>query len=529
LDESGSNPAAGGLEEIYARQRVVLLEQLDALEDASAAALLDDLTNEMQSEAKRHAHRMAGAAGMFGYPAITPIARELEEHLAEAFDGTSDLPRRIAALVIELRKHVELGPQLDPDDEWGAEPEAQKSLAVISSDARFVLRLGRPAEELGFRIERDPSAAGCTVAIVDATERIDAMETVARLSGERPPTPVIVLVNDPHHELLRDTFAAGARAVLAKTAPPRTIVDCAATLAELTNIAGMHVLLCSTDDGIIRRTRFVLSGDALQLHAISSTDEIFAGDDGTPFDLVLLDEPDTDRCSEICRRFRRDLRTQHAPVILLLTEVGEQALAALLEAGASGCVKKPLQPRQLQTIVRRELERVGTQSEIRPRTDPDGSVAAEVPSEQGSRTEPTTESNRQPRQPTVDIVLVEDDEALAPLLVHTFEARGLRCAHFESGSVARAALTGNPPDVLGRVLVLDWDLPGVNGLNVLQALSSAGTLEDTRVLMLTGRSNEHDVLRALELGASDHVTKPFSVAVLMQRIERLLHILPGSR
>jgi PleD family two-component response regulator len=122
----------------------------------------------------------------------------------------------------------------------------------------------------------------------------------------------------------------------------------------------------------------------------------------------------------------------------------------------------------------------------------------------------------------MDIVIVEDDEALAPLLMHTFETRGLRAQWIDAGDDAVEQLAGANPTVRARVVVLDWDLPGLSGPGVLRALADSRVLEHTRVIMLTGRSTEAEVLSTLETGASDHVAKPFSIPVLMQRIRRLL-------
>ena len=72
------------------------------------------------------------------------------------------------------------------------------------------------------------------------------------------------------------------------------------------------------------------------------------------------------------------------------------------------------------------------------------------------------------------------------------------------------------------LVLLDWDPPGRDGLTILRGLAAEGTLEHTRVLMLTARGSEGETLAALELGALDHVAKPFSIAVLMQRVRRAL-------
>ena len=123
---------------------------------------------------------------------------------------------------------------------------------------------------------------------------------------------------------------------------------------------------------------------------------------------------------------------------------------------------------------------------------------------------------------TADIVLVEDDETLAALLMHALETRGYRARWLSDGREAAGLLAGPDPDLRAPLVLLDVDLPGLSGLEVLRRLADQGTLRRTRVVMLTARSAETEVLTALELGAFDHVAKPFSVPVLIQRIRRAL-------
>jgi diguanylate cyclase (GGDEF)-like protein len=121
-----------------------------------------------------------------------------------------------------------------------------------------------------------------------------------------------------------------------------------------------------------------------------------------------------------------------------------------------------------------------------------------------------------------DVVVVEDDSALASVLVESLETRGHRTRWLDDGQEAVAALAGASPDISPDLIVLDVDLPGLDGLSVLRRLAHDGVLSNTRVIMLTARTGESEVLEALELGAFDHVAKPFSVPVLMQRVRRAL-------
>lgn len=128
----------------------------------------------------------------------------------------------------------------------------------------------------------------------------------------------------------------------------------------------------------------------------------------------------------------------------------------------------------------------------------------------------------QPGSINVDVVFVEDDPVLASLLGHALEVRGYTFRHLDDGLEAAAALAAARPDIVARVVLLDWDLPGIDGLRLLRRMAENGALERSRVIMLTARSSEHEVLEALNAGAVDHVAKPFSVPVLMQRVRHAL-------
>ncbi|MGI8810569.1 MAG: response regulator [Acidimicrobiales bacterium] len=123
---------------------------------------------------------------------------------------------------------------------------------------------------------------------------------------------------------------------------------------------------------------------------------------------------------------------------------------------------------------------------------------------------------------TTDVVVVEDDDALAGLLLHGLSTRAYRSQRFDDGQEAAIALEGPAPKVSARVVLLDWGMPSLDGLGVLRRLSETGVLHSTRVIMLTARDSESEVLMALDLGAFDHVAKPFSVPVLMKRVHRAM-------
>lgn len=120
--------------------------------------------------------------------------------------------------------------------------------------------------------------------------------------------------------------------------------------------------------------------------------------------------------------------------------------------------------------------------------------------------------------PRNDVVVVEDDPAVSELLVHALGTRGYEVVVLEDGEEAHGRLAAETADLFPRVILLDVELPALNGLDLLRQLGRHGVLERTRVVMLTGRAGEEEVIEALRLGASDHVAKPFSIPELLERV-----------
>ena len=116
------------------------------------------------------------------------------------------------------------------------------------------------------------------------------------------------------------------------------------------------------------------------------------------------------------------------------------------------------------------------------------------------------------------IFIVEDSADIAELIRHYLERAGHETAVFGSGRDALTSARRSPPDLV----VLDVMLPGLDGMQVCQALRAEATTSRLPILMLTARGEEADRVRGLELGADDYVTKPFSPKELVARVGALL-------
>jgi DNA-binding response OmpR family regulator len=117
------------------------------------------------------------------------------------------------------------------------------------------------------------------------------------------------------------------------------------------------------------------------------------------------------------------------------------------------------------------------------------------------------------------ILLVEDAPDLAQVLARELEASGYRVLRAAGGRAALDLHARARPDLV----VLDWMLPGLDGLEVVRRLRQVpGPGAATPVLMLTARGEEADRVLGLEVGADDYLTKPFSVRELLARVRALL-------
>jgi DNA-binding response OmpR family regulator len=113
------------------------------------------------------------------------------------------------------------------------------------------------------------------------------------------------------------------------------------------------------------------------------------------------------------------------------------------------------------------------------------------------------------------ILLVEDEQQLAGVIVRELEAANYRVLHALDGVTALDLHARYQPDLV----ILDWMLPGLDGLEVLRRLRQASPVP---VLMLTARGEEIDRVVGLEVGADDYLTKPFSMRELIARTRALL-------
>lgn len=116
------------------------------------------------------------------------------------------------------------------------------------------------------------------------------------------------------------------------------------------------------------------------------------------------------------------------------------------------------------------------------------------------------------------VLIIEDEEDILALIHYSFIRNGYQADLTTSGEEGLAMAQELKPDLI----LLDLMLPGLDGLEICRRLKNDKETQSIPVIMLTAKGEEQDIIKGLEMGADDYVTKPFSPRVLIARVRAVL-------
>ncbi len=120
---------------------------------------------------------------------------------------------------------------------------------------------------------------------------------------------------------------------------------------------------------------------------------------------------------------------------------------------------------------------------------------------------------------SVKVMLVEDEADIREMLALSFMRAGLEVIEAET---AEECLQKIEQNVLPDVMIIDWMLPGMSGIELVRRVRKDTLVKETPIIMLTARGEEVDKLKSFEVGVDDYVTKPFSPRELNARVTALM-------
>ena len=119
---------------------------------------------------------------------------------------------------------------------------------------------------------------------------------------------------------------------------------------------------------------------------------------------------------------------------------------------------------------------------------------------------------------SISVLLVEDDAAIRDMITFSLRQAGFTCEALKDGESGLEWLKNQQPDMI----LLDWMLPGIDGIEFIRRLRANEFLASIPVIMLTAKGESEDMVKGLSVGADDYINKPFSLPELIARIKAVL-------
>lgn len=116
------------------------------------------------------------------------------------------------------------------------------------------------------------------------------------------------------------------------------------------------------------------------------------------------------------------------------------------------------------------------------------------------------------------VILAEDDRTIARLIIFKLEKEGFKVIHFLNGE----SVVDSVSKILPDIVILDVMMPIQDGISILKEIKASPKTKHIPVVILSAKGQEKDIIKGMEIGASDYISKPFSPSELIVRIKRIL-------
>ncbi|MCG8312233.1 MAG: phosphate regulon transcriptional regulator PhoB [Pseudomonadales bacterium] len=123
------------------------------------------------------------------------------------------------------------------------------------------------------------------------------------------------------------------------------------------------------------------------------------------------------------------------------------------------------------------------------------------------------------------VLIVDDEEAIREMISVALELAGFAWMEADNAQAAHGIIVDERPDLV----LLDWMLPGISGIELARRLKRDEGTQEIPIIMLTAKTEEDNKIQGLDAGADDYITKPFSTRELISRINAVLRRTKGDK
>ena len=353
---------------VRSRFRNSFAEQVGVLERAKTALSEGNFNKELQLEAEREAHKLAGSMGTFGYPEGSKLAREAEHLLMGARPLKGDEISRFSQLVMALQQELANSPVVSHPQ---AVPAIQTHrVLVINDDTKLTERLLSEADAWGIRIKiaADLATARSRIALAapDAilldlsffeTEE-DGLTLLRELTEEEPHIPVVALAGRDSLAKRLAVSRLGAKQFLGKPATVREIFQALARVLSQPKTSEAKVLIVDDDPVMVSGLSALLTPWGLEVTALTEPQRFWEVLTAISPDLVVLDlEMPLVSGIELCQVVRQDTHWGDIPILVVTAHTDAESLQQAFAAGADDFITKPVLGPELVTRILSRIER----------------------------------------------------------------------------------------------------------------------------------------------------------------------------
>ena len=352
------------MEQMWLKYQDKMSERMKVLQESIFAIERANLSPQLQHNAERAAHKLAGVLGMFSRDAGTDIAREIETLLQDNPVLDTQQQEKFIALVRDLDSLLAL------DNTLTQETITNANLLLISADVQLAQELQQlsSTQGMGWHQVDDLTQAvawsnsnPCYATIIDTetvTNQQECLRLISKLNVGNVTTPTVVLSNTDSLNNRLAAIRAGASSFLVKPQTPSQIWQITSKLIEQNHQAIASILIVDDDVVFLDTLRSLLQPWGIKVSTLESPSRFWSILQATQPDLVILDvEMPEINGIELCQALRSAPDWQELPVLFLTARQDAQTIQQIFEIGGDDYISKPIVGAELIARINNRLDR----------------------------------------------------------------------------------------------------------------------------------------------------------------------------
>ncbi|MEO1005054.1 MAG: response regulator [Cyanobacteria bacterium J06638_38] len=352
------------MEQMWLKYQAKMCERMQVLQNTVFQLKNANLSSELQSDAARAAHKLAGVLGMFSRDTGTDIAREIETLLQNHSTLNTQQQEQLIALVSDLDSLLAL------DETSSGKHTTESDLLLVTADSQLAQELAQLGRTHGFgwhQADNIPQAKIWLqtnmpeVVVIDteiSSKSSASLSLIGELNARTPAIPTIVLSDIDSLENRLAVSRAGANCFLAKPVTPNIIWQTTSKLSQQQQIATTSILIVDDDLVFLDALRSLLKPWGIRVNTLEQPSRFWEVLQVSQPDLVILDvEMPAINGIELCQALRSDPDWQELPVLFLTAKQDAKTIQQIFASGGDDYICKPVVGAELIARINNRQER----------------------------------------------------------------------------------------------------------------------------------------------------------------------------